>query len=325
MATSGCPGGPDREPAEVAHLGHGDVAAHLEADLLGPVLQGLVLVVHPQLGGGDADHAGAPRLSRVVALVCGLDPVHRDRAARRLLETCAPAAGCRPAPRRPAPGPPRRPGVGGAVGRGRHPEHPPEAHRERADAAQPHRHADPATDQSVERSSDAARSSRRVSRYWCGRLPEGAAELAAEVGGGEPRGRGEVGDGQRVGVAPVGEVLGAQQVAAGRAPASAESGTRPASLGWRHEQPPARPPAASSSPAPRAGSGAAVAQGVRRAWRPRRGAPPLTRQPSSGPRPCAPGCPVTVTSCSLRTSPTRMPCASSPTTPPPRWAGSTCS
>ena len=29
-----------------------------------------------------------------------------------------------------------------------------------------------ATDQSVERSSDAARSSRRVSRYWCGASPK---------------------------------------------------------------------------------------------------------------------------------------------------------
>src|SRR6478609_8250249 len=67
----GLPGRPHRQPAEVAHLGHGDVAAHLEAHLVGPVLQRLVLVVHPQLRGGDGDHAGAPRLSRSVALVAG--------------------------------------------------------------------------------------------------------------------------------------------------------------------------------------------------------------------------------------------------------------
>jgi hypothetical protein len=40
-----------------------------------------------------------------------------------------------------------------------------------------------ATDQSVTRSSAAARSSRRVSRYWCGGLSEGALELPAEAGG----------------------------------------------------------------------------------------------------------------------------------------------
>ena len=48
------------------------------------------------------------------------------------------------------------------------------------------------------------------------RLAEGAAELAAEVGAREAGGAGEVVDVERLGVAGVGEVLGAQQVAGGR-------------------------------------------------------------------------------------------------------------
>ena len=46
----------DGQPAEVAHLGDGDVLADLEADLVGPEGERLVLVVHPELGGADADH-----------------------------------------------------------------------------------------------------------------------------------------------------------------------------------------------------------------------------------------------------------------------------
>jgi len=51
-------------------------------------------------------------------------------------------------------------------------------------------------------------------------LAEGAAELAAEVGAGEPRGRGHLLDPERLRVAGVGEVLGTQQVpgGAGRTP-----------------------------------------------------------------------------------------------------------
>ena len=48
------------------------------------------------------------------------------------------------------------------------------------------------------------------------RVAEGAAELAAEVSLGETRGPSEVLDVERLGIAGVGEVLGAQQVAGGR-------------------------------------------------------------------------------------------------------------
>ena len=47
----GLAGGPDGEPAEVAHLGQRDVGAHLHAELLGVEGERLVLVVHPQLCG----------------------------------------------------------------------------------------------------------------------------------------------------------------------------------------------------------------------------------------------------------------------------------
>ena len=48
------------------------------------------------------------------------------------------------------------------------------------------------------------------------RLAERLAELPAEVGRRQVRGPGHVGDGHRLGVAAVGEVAGAQQVASGR-------------------------------------------------------------------------------------------------------------
>jgi len=41
--------GADREPAEVAELGHGDVGTNLEADLVGPEVEGLLLVVDPHV------------------------------------------------------------------------------------------------------------------------------------------------------------------------------------------------------------------------------------------------------------------------------------
>ena len=54
----------DREPAEVAHLGHGHVVAKLHAELLRVELERLVLVVHPLVDGGEL------HLHRVVLLVC---------------------------------------------------------------------------------------------------------------------------------------------------------------------------------------------------------------------------------------------------------------
>ena len=59
----------------------------------------------------------------------------------------------------------------GAVGGRRHAVGTAEARREGADAAQPDGEADVGDEWSVLRSSSAARSSRRVSRYWCGVSP----------------------------------------------------------------------------------------------------------------------------------------------------------
>jgi len=54
-------GDADGEPPEVAHLRHRDVAAHLHPDLRGPEVERDVLVVDPELGGGDAEHGGLLR------------------------------------------------------------------------------------------------------------------------------------------------------------------------------------------------------------------------------------------------------------------------
>ena len=68
-------------------------------------------------------------------------------------------------------------------------------------------------DQSVFRSRAAARSRRRVNRYWWGDSPNTRENSTAEVGGGQARHPGEVPDGERLGVAGVGQVLRPQQVA----------------------------------------------------------------------------------------------------------------
>ena len=73
-----------------------------------------------------------------------------------------------------------------------------------------------ATLRSVFRRSAAARSSRRVNRYWCGRLAERAAELAAEVRRGEVRRLGQCRDVERLPVARIDEILRAEQMPFGR-------------------------------------------------------------------------------------------------------------
>src|SRR6201999_1052392 len=50
----------DREPAEVAELGERDVGADLEAELGGIESEGLVLVVDPELRGGELVHGVPP-------------------------------------------------------------------------------------------------------------------------------------------------------------------------------------------------------------------------------------------------------------------------
>ena len=72
-----------------------------------------------------------------------------------------------------------------------------------------------ATDRSVLRSSAAARSSRRVSRYWCGVSPKRAG-LAAEMGGERRAGASERGHVERLCVAGVDEGPRAKQVSGGR-------------------------------------------------------------------------------------------------------------
>ena len=73
-----------------------------------------------------------------------------------------------------------------------------------------------ATERSVVRSSAAARSSRRVSRYACGDSPNARRNSRLKCARDRPAARGHVVDVERLGVAGVGEVLGAQQVAGGR-------------------------------------------------------------------------------------------------------------
>jgi hypothetical protein len=64
-----------------------------------------------------------------------------------------------------------------------------------------------------------------------GRLAEGAAELAAEVGAREARGAGQVIHVERLEVPGVGQVLGAQEVAGGGDEGHARSVLRAAGLG----------------------------------------------------------------------------------------------
>ena len=56
----GLAGRADGEPAEVAQLRDGDVGADLHPELLGVERERLVLVVDPQLGGGELDHRWPP-------------------------------------------------------------------------------------------------------------------------------------------------------------------------------------------------------------------------------------------------------------------------
>ena len=48
------PGQADREPAEVAHLGHGHILTELEPELLGVEGEGFVLIVDPHTDVGEA-------------------------------------------------------------------------------------------------------------------------------------------------------------------------------------------------------------------------------------------------------------------------------
>ena len=72
-----------------------------------------------------------------------------------------------------------------------------------------------ATERSVVRSSAAARSSRRVSRYACGDSPNARRNSREKCARERPGGRGHVVDVERLGVAGVREVLGRSRCRAG--------------------------------------------------------------------------------------------------------------
>ena len=72
-----------------------------------------------------------------------------------------------------------------------------------------------ATLRSVLRSSAAARSSRRVSRYWCGDSPKARRNSRLKCAGERRAARASAADVQRLGVARVGEILRAQQLPRG--------------------------------------------------------------------------------------------------------------
>jgi hypothetical protein len=70
-----------------------------------------------------------------------------------------------------------------------------------------------ATVRSVLRSSAAARSSRRVRRYWCGVSPKERRNSRLKCAGGEPRSACECRHVERLAVAGVDQVLGTHEVA----------------------------------------------------------------------------------------------------------------
>ena len=92
IATSGCPGTPTVSQRKFAHLGNGDVVAELEPELLGVEGEGLVLVVDPDLHGGQLlQHRWSSSMSeRSPATLAGV-------LGACLLETCWTAAARTPA------------------------------------------------------------------------------------------------------------------------------------------------------------------------------------------------------------------------------------
>lgn len=105
--------------------------------------------------------------------------------------------------------------IGRAVGGRGHPEAAPEAGRERSEALQPDREAD--LGDAVVGVAQQRRGALQAPGQQVGvrRDPEGATELAAEVGAGEAGGGGEVVDIQRLEVAGVGQISGAEQMTGG--------------------------------------------------------------------------------------------------------------
>ena len=88
-----------------------------------------------------------------------------------------------------------------------------------------------ATERSVMRSSEAARSSRRVSRYWCGDSPNARRNSRLKCARERPAARGHVVDVERLEEARVGEVVGAEQVAGGRRVGHVRAAGRPGIVG----------------------------------------------------------------------------------------------
>ncbi len=177
----------------------------------------LVLVVHPELGVGDLDHQGSSwsNSGSTAKLARGGPAVFSKRAVLRTAVDARDAArdhGVRGGRR-----------IGRAVGGRRHPEHPPEARRERADALQPDREAD-VGDRAVGRPQQRGRALEPArQQVLVRRLTERAPELTAEVRrrqagrarevvdrraarrSGRRRGPWRAGDGGRVGRTPPGQ------------------------------------------------------------------------------------------------------------------------
>ena len=178
-------GDADGQPAEVAHLRHRDVLAHLHPELLGVERERLVLVVHPDL------HV-CSCFSIVFLLRSSCD--RRATLARRraaVFSKPAGAGGRTPAARRSGSGRARGRRVRRAVGGRGHAVDAAEARGERADAAQADVEAD-VGDRPVGVAQQRGRPLHPAGQQvLVRRLAERAPELAAEVRAatGAPRGR----------------------------------------------------------------------------------------------------------------------------------------
>src|SRR5262249_60939205 len=81
-------GRPDRQPAEVAHLGHGDVLADLHAELVRVEGERLVLVVDPHVDVGELlEHRRSPCRVSPATLALEGAPVFSKTAVQGILPT----------------------------------------------------------------------------------------------------------------------------------------------------------------------------------------------------------------------------------------------
>src|SRR5439155_4726972 len=205
----GLPGHADGEPAEVAHLGDGDVVSELQPELLRVEGKRLVLVVNPDLDVRQLlQHVLLlSRQCRAATLAGALEVVFSKTAGLR------PGPGLQDARRDPRAV--RRRRMGGSVRRGGEAERASEARRERTDAPQPHREADVRHRPVGVAQQHGCPLEPAGQEVLVRRLAESLAELAAEVRRREVRGLSERGNVERIAIPGVGEVLRSEQVARG--------------------------------------------------------------------------------------------------------------